>query len=111
MTQILEEILGGDSLTLPGAAKLLPGHRDNDTLDAATVWRWVTVGSKTTCGELVKLEAARIGGRWLTSRRAIGRFMESLTPEAAPSVKPKRTNAERRKSADAARKRLIQAGV
>jgi excisionase family DNA binding protein len=41
----------------------------------ATMYRWITQGSNG-----VRLEAARVGGRWRTSEEALQRFSDSLTP-------------------------------
>lgn len=46
----------------------------------ATLYRWITVGMKG-----VKLEAARVGGRWRTSEEALQRFSDCLTPNQEPS--------------------------
>jgi hypothetical protein len=45
-----------------------------------TVFRWASLGSKDPSGKRVKLEAIRLGGRWVTSRESLRRFSEALTP-------------------------------
>lgn len=66
--QLTSEILSGGGLTLPAAAKLLPPHRDDgESASNVTLWRWVTVGARAAGGRTVKLEAVRLGSRWLTS--------------------------------------------
>jgi hypothetical protein len=97
---VLTEIQNGDGLTLSAAGRLLPGHRSNSTTDPSTVFRWITRGSKAG-GRVVRLEAARIGAKWYTSRGAITRFSIALTPTADPSVSsaapnPKTTGAQQR---------------
>jgi len=42
----------------------------------ATLQRWITKGSNG-----VRLEAAKVGGRWRTSEEAIQRFSDCLTPK------------------------------
>ena len=60
-------LLAEDTLSLPQAARELPG-----TPDPSTLWRWATRGVKG-----VKLETVRIGaGRVYTSRQALTRFLE-----------------------------------
>ena len=74
------EILNGEKLIgLAAASKLLPGHRENSHIDSATVWRWITKGAKATGGKVVRLEACRVGSRWLTSAAAVTRFVTALT--------------------------------
>lgn len=84
---------------LAGAEQPFPGERDVIdlaveillTLDqagerllvsTATIYRWITQGSRG-----VRLEAAKVGGRWRTSEEAIQRFSDRLTPkhESMPS--------------------------
>lgn len=73
-------ILNGEPLIgLAAAGRLLPGHRANRHVDGATIWRWITKGSKSTSGGIVRLEAVRVGGRWVTSAGAIRRFVDALT--------------------------------
>ena len=108
---IRNEILGGDVLSIPQAAKLIPGSRtSNEHADPATVWRWVTIGTKTPDGRIVKLGAVRLGGRWVTSKGALERYIKALTSatELAPVV---RSDRERQRAADAANARLAAAGA
>ena len=73
-------ILNGEALIgLAAAGRLLPGHRANTHIDGATIWRWITKGAKSTSGGVVRLEAVRVGGRWVTSAAAVRRFVTALT--------------------------------
>ena len=38
-------------------------------------------GAREPGGALVRLEEARLGSRWVTTREALGRFMTALTPK------------------------------
>ncbi len=76
---VLDEILSGDALTLSAVAQLIPAHRGGGRMSPSTVWRWVVQGTRAA-GRMVKLEAARVGNRWLTSRSAVTRYMTALTP-------------------------------
>ncbi len=51
-------------------------------VSTATIYRWIAQGSKG-----VRLEAAKVEGRWRTSAEAIQRFSDRLTPnhESTPS--------------------------
>lgn len=109
--QVLTEIQDGQGLALSAAGRLFPGHRGGTAVDPSTVFRWVTRGAKTPAGELVKLEAVRVGGRWLTSRGAVARFVTALTPPAAPAPAPRpRSAGQRKRASEAAGKKLEKAG-
>jgi hypothetical protein len=99
-------------LSLNQAARLLPPGRRNRPVSFSCVLRWVLEGAKAPSGELVKLEALRVGGRWLTSREALQRFAEALTPQASgmPSS-PARTPRQRRRAAERAEKALEKLGI
>ncbi len=49
---------------------------------AATIIRWITRGVRVK-GQVIKLEALRLGGRWVTSTQALDRFMARLTAASA----------------------------
>jgi hypothetical protein len=102
--QVLSEILSGDALGLSAAARLLPAHRGTGRASPSTVWRWIRTGTCTSDGRVVKLEAARLGTRWLTSTAAINRYMAALTPttDTPPTVAPTQTAAQQRPSHKAA---------
>jgi hypothetical protein len=81
-------------LSLPAAARLFPGHRGGAAVNPSTVFRWVTKGVRVAGGQLVRLEAVRVGCRWLTSRGAVSRFVAHLTattPAGAPAANGSRS--------------------
>lgn len=85
MPPVLAEILGGDSLSLAAAARLVPPHRGTGAgSDPSRTFRWIMTGLKAQCGVIVKLEAIRTGGKWTTSRAALGRFFVALSADAPP---------------------------
>jgi hypothetical protein len=95
---------GEDVLSLAAAAKLVPPARNGRRCHLSTILRWVLRGAKAPDGTLVRLEACRIGSRWLTSRQALRRFAERLTPcldgdGRAPEV---RAPARRQRASDRA---------
>ena len=112
--QILTEIVEGDHLSFAQAAKRVPasGNREG-TACPSTVWRWYHVGAKAPDGTVVHLEAAKVGGRWVTSLAALLRFLERLNADTpAPVVPiPARSESKRRKAVDAATKKLEAAGA
>ena len=77
--RVAAEIAAGDALTLSQAARERPAHRGKRAW-GSTIWRNVTKGIVRWDGQRIRLEAARIGGRWLTSRAALARFLAALTP-------------------------------
>jgi len=59
----------------------------------------------------VKLEAARVGGRWLTSKEALERFSVALTPVVAGTTVPVRTPSRRQRENAAAASALERMGI
>jgi hypothetical protein len=77
-------------LSLADAARLLPPARLGRPVSFHCVLRWVLQGAAGAAGNVVKLEALRLGGRWVTSREALQRFAEKLTAPAADDPAPAR---------------------
>jgi hypothetical protein len=96
---------------LSEAAKRLPPNRRGRPVTLSCVLRWVLDGVRTR-DRKVRLEAVRLGGRWLTSKEAIQRFAEQLTPrfEDAPAAMP-RSPAARRRASERAAKELEAARI
>lgn len=109
-TPLLDEIIAGDALGLGAAARLLPAHRGSGRANPTTVWRWITSGARASDGRAVRLEAARVGGRWLTSRGALTRFIRALStvPDSNEAIPPisKTDSARRGEKAAAALKAM-----
>lgn len=115
LPQVLAEIQTGDGLSLSAAGRLFPGHRANGTVDPSTVVRWLTKGMRTGDGRVVKLDAVRVGGRWLTSRGAVARFVAALTaaadPTSAATTPTPRTPAARNRASEKAAESLKKMGA
>jgi hypothetical protein len=106
------EVLNGSGLSLSKAARCFPSFREDKPVAASTVFRWIFAGVRLPDGSRVRLEAVRLGGRWLTSREAIQRFMEAQTPTFGDSAAPKpRTTKQRESAADRAGKELTAIGI
>jgi hypothetical protein len=73
-------------LTLVQGARTIPPYRDNRPTHASTLLRWILKGATGPGGRRVRLEAVRIGGRWVTSAEALQRFFERLTPKLDAGV-------------------------
>jgi hypothetical protein len=75
------------------------------------LFRWIRRGVKRADGTVVKLEAVRLGSRWITSREALSRFVASLTNPDSPSIDPPRTPGQRRRASERAAERLAELGI
>jgi hypothetical protein len=104
---ITNEILNGSGLNLAAAARVFPPYRGSKPINPSTIFRWIMSGVRLPDGMLLHLEARRVGGRWLTSREAIQRFIDAQTPNRANGSA---SRAERTKNAARAGKELERAG-
>lgn len=78
-SSVADEILAGDRLTIPEIAALTG-------VAEGTVWTWLTRGVAGPDGRRVRLEGARCGVLWRTSRAALKRFMTARTALAAAAA-------------------------
>ncbi len=83
-------LMNGEKLfSFSELAKRLPGYRGNGHVNASTIFRWATKGVRTSTGNVIKLEAIRLGSSWKSSFEAVARFTERLTAEELPpTVQP-----------------------
>jgi hypothetical protein len=104
-------------IPLAEAAKLIPPARQGKRTHLSTLLRWILRGAKNPAGETVHLEAIRLGARWMTSREALQRFAERLTPPSTDSSTaiaprtPPRTPMQRQRASNRAEKELAKAGI
>jgi hypothetical protein len=113
LTQELRaEIEAGQGESLTRAARRFPPARLGRPVTLSCLVRWITRGVKGPEGQRVKLEAARLAGRWITTAAACGRFVEAQTPrmDDAPPPGP-RTSGVCRRAADWAAKELERLGI
>jgi hypothetical protein len=96
-------------ITLAQAAARYPGHRGAVRLHPATITRWILRGVRALDGQRVRLEAVRVGCRWLTSEAALARFAAALAMSCDPT--PPRSPAARNKAAEAAARELEKLGA
>lgn len=75
---------------LAEAARLFPAYRQGRPVSPVTPWRWATKGVRRSDGATVRLEAVRVGGRWLTTVEAVERFIQNQTPILATITPPPR---------------------
>jgi hypothetical protein len=98
------------------AAKLYPSFRNNRPTHISTPLRHITKGVRLANGEVVRLEGARLGGRWTTTIEAVERFMQRLTDAALDVPKdtaatPIRMTRQRRRQLDQVDRQLDTAGL
>jgi hypothetical protein len=104
---ITSEVLSGSGLSLSQAARRFPPFRESKPVAPSTVFRWIASGVRLQDGRRIRLEAVRLGGRWLTSEQAIQRFIDRQTPNLDTDPTPRApTPTQRAKRADRARKKL-----
>lgn len=77
--QVFKEIADGLGVSLQQAVHIFPASRLGRPTAKSTASRWIHQGVPTRTGEVVKLEAAKLSGRWVTSRGAIERFLAAQT--------------------------------
>jgi hypothetical protein len=106
------DIFTEERLGLAAAAAIVPPARNGRRTHISTILRWILQGAKAPDGQRVRLEAARIGGRWFTSREALERFSRALTPatDLPPATAP-RTPTARQRASDRAATELSRIGI
>src|SRR5262249_29810591 len=83
--------------------------RDGRPVHVSTILRWILSGVRGPDGGKVRLDGARIGGRWTTSREALERFLAALNPDTCEPAP--RTTAARRRASDAVDRELNRIGI
>lgn len=110
--QLLAEIESGQGEPLSRAAKRLPSYRNGRPVTLSCLVRWVLTGVKTPAGQTIRLEAARLAGRWITTPAALSRFIARQTPDLNTPMPPSApTAAQRKRRAEAAGAALARAGI
>jgi hypothetical protein len=105
------------AIGLHKAAALYPSFREGKPTHISTPLRHITKGTKLPSGEIVRLEGARLGGRWITTVEAVQRFVEKLTQAALgeeqnepPTVRPSHS-ARRQRELERVDGELDEAGI
>ena len=102
-------VLDETVLSLTEAARRVPSYRGGRPVSLSCIMRWILDGVKTPHG-LVRLEAVRLGGRWITSAEALKRFAAAQTPDLADRPQLPRTPTARRRASDRAEAQLEKSG-
>jgi Protein of unknown function (DUF1580) len=108
MSQI--DLAAEQLLSLAHAAHKLPAGRSGAPVSPSCLFRWIRDGVKTPDGN-VRLEAIRMGGRWLTSVEALKRFAARQTPDMNQEPEFPRSAAARRRESERAARRLDAIGI
>jgi hypothetical protein len=74
-----ESLLSEELIPVQELPARLPPASSGKRMHRAAVWRWVRDGLKSADGSRVRLEALRMGRRWVTSKQAVGRFFRRLS--------------------------------
>jgi hypothetical protein len=103
-----EKALGLDEIS-----KHLPASRGARKVSFTTVLRWIQKGARAADGRLVRLEALRLGSRWVSSLEAVQRFAENLasTPDDATPACTPRGPGRIRRGAGKAGELLVREGI
>lgn len=91
-------------------ARQFPAARGSGRVHPQTVVRWIQRGVKTADGRRVKLEAVRVGYRWLTSAEAVKRFLLASTTGESETRSP-RSLTQRLKASESAANQLEKLGA
>jgi hypothetical protein len=105
MDELLREIEETGGLRIEEVAALARVH-------FTSCFRWILRGLPSPTGERVKLEATRAGRKWLTSRPAVQRFFERITPgRETISIPAPRSPTRRQRASERAAKSLEKLGI
>lgn len=108
---VFAEIAAGLGLSLTQAARRVPSNRGGRPVHSSCVWRWINEGVRLPDGSCVRLEGAKLSGKWLTSGPAIERFLARQTPSAAAAMPALRTPGQRQRASERAAAKLAEIGI
>jgi hypothetical protein len=109
--QLLEEIEAGQAETLTQAARRVPRTRQNRPVTLGCLFRWIMTGVIGPDGQRVRLEAARLAGKWVTTPGAIRRFAAAQTPSLAADAKVAPSPSRRQREKERAARELNKMGI
>ncbi len=99
-------------IRLTEAARIIGTGRRGRPTNVSTILRWILTGQRGPDGQRIRLEGIRIGGAWRTTREAIQRYAERLTPNLSTDPAPTpRTAHQRQRAADRAARELERLGI
>jgi hypothetical protein len=105
------------TVSLSQVARRLPPGRRGRPVTISCILRWILDGVRLPSGEVVRLEAVRLGGRWLTTLEAVARFADRQTPKLTDAAAPVpsgaalRAPARRQRESERAADELTRIGI
>lgn len=105
------DVFGETLVTLREAAKRLPKVKAGKSPHIATLHRWVQRGCRSRDGQIVRLEAVKIGGTVCTSLEALQRFFDGLSGDTTVVAPQARTARQRQRAIARAEEELRKAGI
>jgi hypothetical protein len=111
-TQTMVEILltEGDKLGMGKAGEWIGSNQGGPSVHATTVTRWCLRGVRLAGGARIRLEHFRCGGKLLTTKAAIVRFLAAQTENPGNLPNP-RTPTERTRAAALSAAELESFGI
>jgi hypothetical protein len=91
MRQLASHILTETVRTTAQASRLIRSDAGKGHVHPATLIRWIVNGIQVG-DHRVRLEAVRVGSRWLTSEEALQRFADQITLGQAHNARPTTTS-------------------
>ena len=79
------------TISLADATRLVPPGRGGKPLPFKYCFALGSAAREAPDGQLVRLQAVRLGGKWVTSRESLQRLRRALTPrlDDAPAATPR----------------------
>ena len=74
--------------SLAEAARLFPPSRNGRPVHVATLTRWINDGVRGRDGQVIRLRATRLPGRWVVTDAAVDEFLDALTRDRADNAAP-----------------------
>jgi len=97
--QLLQEVEDGLGMPLTALAKRVPPTRQGRPVTLGCPLRWILDGVRSPNGNIVRLDAVRLAGRWITTPGALRRFMLAQTPTIGAESKPVARSPKRKQAA------------
>jgi hypothetical protein len=110
--QLLSEIEAGEGEPLARAARRIPSTRQSKPVTLSCLLRWVLSGVRGPGGQRIRLEAARLANRWITTPGALRRFVAAQTPPTPTEEAPApRSPTKRQRASERAAEELGRRGI
>jgi hypothetical protein len=74
--------------SLAETARRFPPSRNGRPVHVATITRWINDGVRGRDGQVIRLRATRLPGRWVVTDAAIDEFLDALTRDRADNTAP-----------------------